>query len=224
MKRRPSRELLDSDAGTPTEIAASLADLSRINRWFGGVPVMKTLIAKVAETLGERSQTLLDVAAGRGDVARASAQRLRKGGYELFPTLLDRSVIHLSHASKEMGAVAGDATSLPFNDSSFDLVSCCLFAHHLDEGELVSFVNEALRVCRRAVLINDIVRNPVHLALTYLGYPLYGSRLTRNDGPASVRQAYTTGEMKTLLGQTRAARIEISHHYLFRMGVIAWKQ
>ena len=55
--------------------------------------------------------------------------------------------------------MAGDALALPFRDASFDLVSCNLFAHHLSPQELVRFVDEALRVCRVAVLINDLVRH-----------------------------------------------------------------
>ena len=123
----------------------------------------------------------------------------------------------------EARAVAGDALALPFRDASFDLLSSTLFAHHLSPQELVQFVNEALRVCRVAVLINDLVRHPLHLSLVYAGMPLYRSRLTRHDAPASVRQAYTVEEMQSLLAQTSAARVEIHRHYLFRMGVIAWK-
>ena len=73
------------------------------------------------------------------------------------------------------------------------------------------------------MLINDLVRHPLHMSLVYAGLPLYRSRLTRHDAPASVRQAYTPEEMQTLLAQTSAARVEIHRHYLFRMGVIAWK-
>ncbi len=96
--------------------------------------------------------------------------------------------------------------------------------HHLAPDQVVAFVNESLRVCRVAVSINDLIRHSLHMALVYIGLPLYRSRITRNDAPASVRQAYTVEEMQALLEQTNAARIEISRHYLFRMGVIAWKQ
>ncbi len=98
-----------------------------------------------------------------------------------------------------------------------------MFAHHLSPPELVQFVDESLRVCRVAVLINDLVRHPLHVSLVYAGMPLYRSRLTRHDAPASVRQAYTPEEMQKLLAQSSAARVEIHRHYLFRMGVIVWK-
>ena len=102
-------------------------------------------------------------------------------------------------------------------------MGCGLFAHHLSPDQLKAFVNEALRVSRVAVLINDLVRHPLHAALVYAGYPLYRSRLTRHDAPASVRAAYTPEEMRNLLQRTRAAQVEIRRHYLFRMAVIAWK-
>ncbi len=49
MKRVVIPELLDSDAGTPSEIAASLSDLNRINRWFGGVATTQFLVERVAQ-------------------------------------------------------------------------------------------------------------------------------------------------------------------------------
>ena len=50
----------------------------------------------------------------------------------------------------------------PSADYSFDLVSCSLFAHHLEPTDLARFAIEALRVSRCAVLINDLVRHPLH--------------------------------------------------------------
>ena len=220
MKRIAITELLDTDAGTPGEVAASLGDLRRINRWFGGVGTTEDMVERVARETRQSSLSLLEVAAGSGYVPETAGQRLLQRGLHLQLTVLDRVPAHLSNGHS---AVAGDALALPFSDASFDLVSCTLFVHHLSPQELVQFVDEALRVCRIAVLINDLVRHPLHLSLVYAGMPLYRSRLTRHDAPASVRQAYTTEEMRTLLAQSSAARVEIHRHYLFRMGVIVWK-
>src|ERR1041385_3649088 len=99
-----------------------------------------------------------------------------------------------------------------------------LFAHHLEPDELVRFAREGLRVARHAFLIHDLVRHPAHLALSYLGFPLYRSRLTRHDAPASVRRAYTAEEIQDILGRVESrASIEVYRFYLFRMGVIVWK-
>jgi hypothetical protein len=53
------------------------------------------------------------------------------------------------------------------------------------------FVREGLRVSRRALLINDLVRHPLHLALVYAGYPIMRNRVAWLDGLTSVRRVYT---------------------------------
>jgi len=219
MQRVMIPEWLDVDAGNAPEIAASLRDLCRINRWFGGVGTSLGMLREVARRTGAVSLSLLEVAAGAGAVPEACRRILAHEGVRLDVTVLDRAASHLDHGTR---AVAGDALALPFPDSSFDVVSSNLFVHHLSPAELAAFMDEALRVARRAVLINDLVRSRLHLALVYAGLPLF-SRITRHDAPASVRQAFTPKEIKSLLATTRAAGIEIRRRYLYRMAIMIWK-
>jgi ubiquinone/menaquinone biosynthesis C-methylase UbiE len=221
MKRVPTTELLDRDLGTPAEIAASLADLCRVNRWFGGVATSEELIERVARRLGARALSLLEIGAGSGDVPNLAAIRLRRRGIHVSVLLLDRARSHLNGSDS---AVVADALALPFRDGSFDLVSSCLFAHHLAPEQLTEFVKEGLRVCRKAFLINDLTRSPLHLVAVYAGYPLYRSRLTRHDAPASVRQAYTVDEMRRLVSRIPGTQVDIERRYLYRMAVTVWKQ
>lgn len=228
-------ELLDEDAGTPREIADSLADLRTINRYFGGVHTMKELLLKVARSRQLGKLSWLDVGGGRGDLAVLAGQSLSQDGIELQPVMLDRELSHLAAASSANGfaasskngsypLVGGDALALPFKENSFDVVGSCLFIHHLEPQQVVQFVNEGLRVARHAVLINDLVRHPLHVALAYAGYTFYRSRITRHDSVASVRRAYTTAEIKEMLGRTSASRVDVATYFPFRMGVIAWKK
>jgi ubiquinone/menaquinone biosynthesis C-methylase UbiE len=120
--------------------------------------------------------------------------------------------------------IVADALALPFARSSFDVVSCALLVHHFQPEQLRAFTAEALRVARVAVLINDLRRNLISLALVYAGFPAFRSRLTRHDAPASVRRAYTMGELKAILKASGGGQVEIARHYLFRMGAIVWKQ
>lgn len=223
MKRVVIPELLDRDGGSAKEVESSLRDLGMINRWFGGVATLRAMLERVASESGRRELSLLDVGAASGEVATQARKQLLANGILVRPVLLDRAASHLAPAN---GArrVVGEAQALPFADSSFDLVACSLLAHHLEPAELAHFVDEAQRVARLAVLINDLRRHPLHLALVYAGFPLYRSRITRHDAPASVRRAYTPAEMQGILRETRTARAEIKRHYLYRMGVIAWKQ
>jgi ubiquinone/menaquinone biosynthesis C-methylase UbiE len=149
-------------------------------------------------------------------------------------TLLDRAQSHLpggshasaNHAARSSGVVA-DALALPFADGTFDLVSCSLFAHHLNEHQLAQFVREGLRVSRHALLINDLIRHPLHLALAFAGFPIMRSRVAWLDGLTSVRRAYIPDEIRSMaawaVSATAVTQVEISRNYLFRMGVIVWK-
>jgi ubiquinone/menaquinone biosynthesis C-methylase UbiE len=221
MQRRVIAEWLDSDLGTAAEIAATLADLRHINDWFGGTRTTISLLRRVAHESGRRRLCVLEVGAGAGDVPQAAHKTLLREGIDLQFTLLDRAWSHLP--ANGTTSLAGDALHLPFLDEAFDVVSCSLLAHHFEPAVLQPFLHEALRVCRRAVLINDLIRSPVHLALVYLGLPLFRSRLTWHDAPASVRQAYTLNEMRGLLSCLPAREIEITRHYLYRMAVLVWK-
>lgn len=221
MQRFDSEEILDSAQCPRSERDASLRDLCRLNRWFGGVATTRNMIARVSASTGEKHFSLLDVAAGYGEVPRAAAAQLAKKGIALEITAVDR--LH-SNLRPGRGAVVADALALPFRQESFDLVSCSLFAHHLDPSGLARFVDEALRVARIAVLINDLIRHPLHLALVYAGFPLMRSYVSRADGVASVRRAYVPEEIRDVLSNqhSEGRRIEISRHYLFRMGVMVW--
>jgi SAM-dependent methyltransferase len=219
MQRRPSIELLDSDSGTPREVAGSLRDLQMFNRWFGGIRATEKLVRRALAENPRTTASLLEVAGGAGFVPAKVRERLAPQT-ELKITILDRAPTHLNGSGS---AVAGDACALPFADSSFDLVHCNLFVHHLGPDDFKRFAREALRVSRIAFVINDLIRDPLHLALTYAGFPLYRSRITRNDAPASVRQAYTPRELHELLQPFTAQPLHISRYYLYRMGIIAWK-
>jgi ubiquinone/menaquinone biosynthesis C-methylase UbiE len=222
MRRVDNPELLDSDDCPPEEVAKSLRDISSINRKFGGVSTTRALVQRVAARTGRNNFSALEVAAGFGEVPKIVAAHLARQGIQLQLTLLDIKRSHLLPGNR---SVVADALALPFSEDSFDLVTCSLFAHHLRPDEVVRFVREGLRVCRCALLINDLIRHPLHLALVYAAFPLMQSHVSQNDGVASVRRAYVPGEIRKMIASAfpNCPRIEITRHFLFRMGVIAWK-
>lgn len=219
MKRTSTPEYLGSRSGfTTKEIAASLADLRMINRWFGGTRVARKLMQRVARVTGSRSLRWLDVAAASGDIATSLAREFADQGVRLQTVVLDRAHEHLS---KALPAVQGDALALPFQDASFDVVATSLLVHDLEPAEVRKFLREALRVARTAVLINELRRSWTHLALVYAGMPLF-SRITRHDAPASVKKAYTPAELREIISDGH--RYELRRFYLWRMGIIVWKK
>jgi ubiquinone/menaquinone biosynthesis C-methylase UbiE len=86
----------------------------------------------------------LDVGTGAGTLALALAPLVREVvGVDLVPTLLERA---RADAPPNASFVEGDATSLPFDSGSFDLVCTRRTLHHILRPELV--VAEMTRVTR----------------------------------------------------------------------------
>ena len=223
MKRIPQQEILDSDAVTPEDAAQSLRDLRWVNRWFGGVRTTTDLLRRAMQARNLRSASVLEVAAGDGYSISEAARRLRAEKLQIEVLCLDRRELPGDAQCCER-AVAGDALALPFPPASFDFVSCGLFVHHLAPAQVVEFLNGALAVARHAVLINDLRRSRLHLALVYAGWPLFRSRISFIDGLMSVRQAYTPHELREMMRKSRASSSELRTGYLFRMGAIAWRE
>jgi hypothetical protein len=220
MKRVVVAELLDTDSGTQREVEDSLADLRMFNRHFGGVRAMVALLREVAAQRGLKEMDWLDVAGGTGDVAALTTEALGRSGIKVHPVVMDRASTHMNGGNRN---ICGNALALPFRNESFDVVGSSLFVHHLEPEELRRFAAEALRVARHAFVINDLIRNRLHFALAVAGRPIFRSRITRHDAPASVRGAYTVNEIRSILQNIGADRVSVQTFYLYRMGVIAWK-
>lgn len=229
MERVLTEELLDSDEWPATEIASSLRSIRRVNLLYGGNRTHKRLFRRVAARLQEPKLKILEVAAGHADVLQAASPMLIKKNIELQISLLDRSAQHLPQGNEwspdlpQPDLLVGDALRLPMPDESVDVVSCCLFLHHLSQSDTETFLQEALRVSRVAVLINDLERTRIHYFLAQLGRLVDPSRLSRHDGPASVRQSYTFHELHRMLEATKR-QFELKRSFLYRLGAIVWKQ
>lgn len=216
MRRELVAELLDSDAGSADEVRASLRDLDRINRWFGGVHTTARMLRQVAISPHGERLAVLDVAAASSRVVERAA---KQAGVDVDVTRLDRAASHF----QGQAGVVGDALRLPLKDGSFDVVHSCLFLHHLRAPEATLFLRDSLRVARLAVLVNDLRRSQLHLLSVKAASPILFSRITQHDGPASVRQAYTRDELAEIAATT-GARWAIQHSFFFRFAMILWKR
>jgi ubiquinone/menaquinone biosynthesis C-methylase UbiE len=225
MERSVEDEWLDGDRGTPDEISAALHSITLANRRFGGVRLHARLIHRaLTHASREHRPHILEVASGRADVLKAALLELA-----LAPdvTLLDRSAAHLpdprAWPAKLPGprVVEGNALQLPLPDASVDIVSCCLFLHHLEPPEVMRFLAEGQRVARVAVLINDLERTALHYRLAQLNRIIDRSRISRHDGPVSVRRAYTHRELAGMLENTGRPFL-LERAWLYRLGAVLW--
>ena len=242
MERVVEEEWLDEDRGTPEEIRAALHSITLVNHRFGGVRLHARLLRQaLARASREHRPHILEVASGRADVLQAALLRLR-GLAEAMPdlaphsapdvtapdvTLLDASAVHLPDPRAWPATlppprvIEGNALDLPLSDASVDIVSCCLFLHHLEPEQVMRFLAEAQRVARVAVIINDLERTALHYRLAQLNRTIDRSRISRHDGPVSVRRAYTCRELAHML-QNTGRSFHLERAWLYRLGAVLW--
>lgn len=209
---------MDDPAVDVRELAANFTDIELANRWFGGIgPVLREVLA-----LG--AVRVLDVGCGSGDFARALLRRAGTAGRRLDVVALDASEAVLSIARERTGDepalrfVLGDAAALAFDDASFEVATCNLALHHFEPPEAIRMLRELRRVASRAPLVCDLVRSPVAFVATVaFTRCIARNRLTKHDGPLSVRRAYTPAEALALAQRAgwRAPRVRRSA--FFRM-------
>jgi hypothetical protein len=229
MERVVEDEWLDDDRRTPEEIDCALRAISLVNLRFGGVRLHARLLRQALVRMPRETQPrILEVASGHADVLQAALRRLAIAG-ALTPeiTLLDRTHHHLPDPDSWPAelppprAVVGDALDLPFPDASMDIISCCLFVHHLEPPQVARYLAEAMRVARVAVIINDLERSGLHYRLAQLNRFIDPSPISRHDGPVSVRRAYTRSELTRMLADTGLS-FDLERAWLCRIGAVLW--
>jgi 2-polyprenyl-3-methyl-5-hydroxy-6-metoxy-1,4-benzoquinol methylase len=175
-----------------SEARASLNDLTRINRHWGGHSTLRHLLQ---ENVGG-AFTLLDVGAASGDMG----ERIREWYPQARVTSLDRIPPHLLKAPAPR--LAADAFALPFKPKSFDYVFCSLFLHHFTDEEIVMLLRGFGGVAKRKVLVIDLERNPIAYYFLPLTRWIFGwDAVTVNDGTISVEAAFRARELEDLARQ-----------------------
>lgn len=218
-------DLPDQD---PAELATSLADLRRVNRWLGGTRVVMAHLVPMVRRLG-RPCRVLDVATGSADIPLALAAWASGEGREVQVLATDLHAVTLEAARRATAhepavAVAeADALALPFDDGAFDFALCSTALHHFDErADAVRVLREMDRVARHGVVVNDLARSRLALAGARLLAATVWRRhpVTRHDGPLSVRRAFTAAELRELAGEAGLTTARVHAHLPFRVALV----
>lgn len=94
--------------------------------------------------LMEKGQTMLDVGCGRGEIVRSA----RSAG------ILAKGIEGVKYLCDNEWIIHGDACNLPFEDQSFDWITCYDVMEHLPPGEEQLALDEFRRVAKVGVIIS----------------------------------------------------------------------
>jgi SAM-dependent methyltransferase len=205
-------ELLDDPAADPDTVTASLRNIARSNRWFGGAAAVRHGLGRsLAGVPAGTTLTLADLGTGLGDLPHAAARWGRRRGIRLVTVGLERSPVaaRLTLAGG-VPCVVGCAGAPPFREKSVDVVLVSQVAHHLADESAVRLFRACDRLARRAVIVADLRRGPLGPLAFWVGArALRFDPVTVADGMTSLRRGYTVGRLRALLDAAGVrARVE----------------
>ena len=215
----PSREpeLMDDPGLSEVEHVVALAALARINAVSRTSAQIARRVASRFDVRGRPAAAsplnsplkVIDVACGGGDVTIGLAVRLGRlaalQGHAAPEVIgIDLSEVALERARRQAAArgvavhfLAADITAA--RCPPCDVAVSSLFLHHLDDTTATRLLESLAVASRFGVVISDLIRSRVGLALAVVGTTLLSrSRVARVDGPRSVRAARTPAEYRAL--------------------------
>ncbi len=222
-------ELMDSSNADPTELPRTLQDLAWINRFLGGVRIIRSQLTALLPILPAPIR-ILDVGTGLADIPRAVVGWARERGLAVEVEAVDHhdQILRLAQAASldfpEIRVRRAEALALPFPDGSFDVVLASLVLHHMEGSAPVRFLRELHRVARHAVVVNDLRRGSFPRLVTWASLHLLSrSPYTRHDGPLSVRRSFLPHELLELAQAAGWTRVQVSRHAFFRLALVGIK-
>jgi hypothetical protein len=212
-ERTESEELLDEGVVAPEDRERSLRDLRRINKYLGGITVYRSIVRQYTP------RSIVDLGAGTADLLESLPDVPLR-------VALDFKLDHLLYLrdGSRVHRVVGDAQQLPFRDGAVDLITSSHFFHHFSPDENAQVLRESLRVARKGVGMTDTQRHYAPLLfMNVMGALRLIGRVTRLDGPASVRQGYTVAEVRELASRVLASKYKVVRRWPFRFVLTLWR-
>ena len=196
---------------SPAELTGSLADIARLNRIGATQSIRRHVAPFLAGLRAGETLRILDVGTGAADIPLALARWARRRGHrvrivalEVHPTILRCAALAVN-GTPEVQIVAGNALEAPIRSGSVDVALCSLVLHHLPEEAVVGLFRRLVDLARLGFIVSDLRRGRLAWAAVWLAtHALSRNRITRHDGPLSVRRAYSSEELVRL-----AARAEL---------------
>jgi len=199
--RSADLELLDGERLDPDELRTNLREMAMLNRLPGGIGDSIRAVERLLD--GKADATVLDIGTGGGDFVRRLA---RERAAHVIAADVSADVLEITRRNladtKDVTVLQADVLALPLGDAEVEVAHASMLIHHLEPPDVVRALLEMRRVARRGIVINDLRRGQIALAVTAATVlALSRGAYTRHDGVLSARRAYTLPELDQLAAE-----------------------
>jgi len=204
---------------------ACLVDLAKVNTLTLAYRPTLAFLNRIYDTglwPQDRPVVILDVGSGYADTLRKIGKWAKARGLDVRLQALDMN----PWSERAAERVPGSADIHFLSENLFDhrggadIVLSSLFTHHLDDMEVVRFLEWQEVNARIGWFVNDLLRHP----FSWFGFSLL-SRLMLwhpfvvHDGPISIRRAFRPEDWTVLLAKAGVHQARIESWFPFRLCV-----
>lgn len=222
---------MDGEDVDPEVFAACIEDLAKVNTiTMARAPTIAFVDRAFRATPASRELSIVDVGFGAGDMLRAIARHASKRGrkcrligFDINPRS-ERVARRLTPPDIELDLRTGDAFAMDL-DEPVDLIVSSLVTHHMNDDEIVRFLEWMEQRARLGWFVNDLHRH----WFAYHGFKLLAGAMrwhpfVRHDGPLSIARAFRRQEWRELLSRTALSdRAIVGWRFPFRYCVESTK-
>jgi SAM-dependent methyltransferase len=204
---------------------ACLIDLAKVNRVTLAYRPTLAFLDRLYEGglwPRDRPAVILDVGSGYADTLRRIGRWAKAKSLDVRLQALD-----LNPWSERAAERAPESAGIQFftedlfdHQSGADIILSSLFTHHLDDQEVIRFLEWQEIHARIGWFINDLERHP----FSYYGFSLLSRVMlwhpfVIHDGPVSIRRAFRQDDWTRLLAKAGVHQARIEAWFPFRLCV-----
>jgi len=216
-ERSHQLERLDTGDYTKAEYTKWQREMRFINGLLGDTRALRLSIDGELPQWSRNQISILDVAAGAGDLLRTVRMGMRDKRVFLVGAELNPEAARSIAQHEGVSAVRCDGLKLPFAEDSFDFVVSSLFLHHLSDQNARTLIREMSRVASRKFFIIDLHRHRAAYYLYKIFGPLALQRFTVEDGSLSIRRSFRPAELKRLAADAGIRDAAVHRRAAFRL-------
>ncbi len=202
-----------------------LSALENVNLWLGGVHATMSVLKGFSRRWRPGARVrFIDWGTGSADIPRAIVRWCRRQGFRAEVLGIDRNASIVNYARRacrdypEITLLQTNVENFLDPKEPFDYALSSLCLHHLPDREIVQLLERSHRLATRGILMNDLKRNARAWAWIWgLTRVLHAHPIVQNDGPLSVRNAFTKRELEYLATRAGLSYVKIQTHFGYRL-------
>ncbi|MFN0118186.1 MAG: methyltransferase domain-containing protein [Elusimicrobiota bacterium] len=225
-QRSTTQEIMDTKTMSIPEMERTLSFLDFTNRFFGGNRIILNYFERCSKKWDKNKIIqILDIGTGSGDLCCFLAQWAKRKQFSVSIVGIDIVPEIIQIAKKKTNSYSNISIQqitifeLIEKKEKFDYVIGNLLLHHIEIPDQIKFLQTLDLISQRGIVLSDLQRSWVSFfSIGFISY-LSLNPIVMNDGPLSVRRAFTAPDLEELKNKSKLSYLQVKKEPWFRISL-----